>query len=156
MVGKTKHQIKADEARMSAIVEICCIACAIEGRPGVPCQVHHMLNGYRLGHQYSIGLCPWHHEGDTPAGCNGSVELATKRYGPSLERNSRAFHARYGDDDELLIIQDAAIRISERAKQRGEYMPDFEMCDLVRMLWREVVMGKSPSKDSVQHYSGVK
>lgn len=57
----------AEEARwMSAIVEYGCIACALDGRWHRPAEVHHILRGgRRMGHLYTLPLCPGHHRDGT-------------------------------------------------------------------------------------------
>lgn len=57
----------AEEARwMTAIVEYGCIACALDGRWHRPAEVHHILRGgRRMGHLYTLPLCPGHHRDGT-------------------------------------------------------------------------------------------
>lgn len=50
---------------MASIVRLGCIVCLIQGHPGTPAEVHHILRGgRRIGHLSSIPLCPGHHRGD--------------------------------------------------------------------------------------------
>ena len=125
MVGATKHRTQADDARIEAILAIGCIVCLIDGWPETPCEVHHLLiGGVRPDeeHRYTIGLDPWHHEGKVPENCNGSVEEATIRYGPSLRHNSKAFHERYGSDEELLALTDTIVEKFQSLLRRGEFL----------------------------------
>lgn len=149
MVGRTKQRTKSDEARLEVIREIGCICCAIDGWADVPCEIHHLLIGGQRHddeHRYTIGLDAWHHRGK----CSGTVEATTESHGPSLAHTPRAFRERYGTDDELLIVQDSAIRIVEGAHRRGEYLPGEEMARLIRMLHREVVYHRSPHPRAVR------
>lgn len=104
MVGRTKTATKEERRRFQDIQSLGCLACHIEGHPPTPCEIHHLISGYRIGHHASIGLCAHHHRG-IPEG-----HLAPSRMelikGPSLARNSREFHARYGSDEELLELQE--------------------------------------------------
>ena len=80
--------------------DIGCLACFKDGRPGVPCDLHHPLKGYRMGQNIVIGLCAFHHRGV----CEGSPTLAQEQYGPSRALNKKAFVRRYGTDLELLAM----------------------------------------------------
>ena len=106
MVGKTKSATKAQQRRFLDLQMVGCIACRIEGiaddhRPE-PADIHHItMGGRRLGHDYTIPLCPWHHRGVGVAGLPDSVLEAVK--GPSLARSKRAFVARYGT--ELCLLE---------------------------------------------------
>lgn len=74
-----------------------CIACRIDGRTYVPCDVNHIIeNGKRKGHRYTYGLCPAHHR----------PEFEDARVGPNLKNDPHGFRERYGDDDYLLQLTD--------------------------------------------------
>jgi hypothetical protein len=146
MVGATKHRTKSDDDRFDAIQSIGCICCCLENWPGTPCEIDHLLTGgvrFEDEHRYTIGLDSWHHRGIPPPHCCGSIEEATKCHGPSRRHNSKAFAERYGTDDQLLAIEDAAIRIVQSARRRGEYLPAREIGKAVRELHREIVGEKA-------------
>lgn len=84
----------AEKRWMDAITAIGCIACRIDGRPGVPGAVHHLLRGgFRIGHLHTICLCdPGHHKDGGPMG------LVSRH--PWKAR----FEARYGTEEELLEL----------------------------------------------------
>jgi Recombination enhancement, RecA-dependent nuclease len=68
---------------------------------GVIVEIHHLLSGNkRIGHHATIPLSTWHHRGQPYPSFNAFLMAET--YGPSLARQSKAFHARYGTDQELL------------------------------------------------------
>ena len=77
-----------------------CLACRIDGRMGVPSDLHHPLKGYRMGVYIVIPLCPWHHDGRLP-GVPAELEA---QWGPSRKLNKKAFVRRYGTDLELLAM----------------------------------------------------
>jgi len=85
--------------------EIGCIACIIEGekrgenRRGTPADIHHRINGYRIGHDHTIPLCPWHHRAVPPMGMSRHAAIVT--FGPSKAHTPKAFQAEYGTDAEL-------------------------------------------------------
>lgn len=106
MVGKTKTATKADRRRFIDLQMVGCIACRLEGLADdaspESADIHHItMGGRRLGHDYTIPLCPWHHRGVGVTGLPDSVLEAVK--GPSLARSKRAFVARYGT--ELCLLE---------------------------------------------------
>lgn len=69
---------------MSFLADFGCIACYLDGHMAEPCCVHHLVSGNRrMGHAYTIGLCPSHHTGAV------SVHMSKKqfvaKYGTELE-----------------------------------------------------------------------
>lgn len=87
--------------RFLRLQDIGCIACRMEGWQPQPSDVHHLVEGRkRLGDNYTIPLCPWHHRG-VPENDMSNAEM-TFMLGPSLARNKRAFIQRYGTEKELL------------------------------------------------------
>lgn len=83
---------KAERAWMDSIVQLGCIACLLTGRGPTPPEVHHMLRGgRRIGHLFSIPLCPPHHRGGR------DDEEITSR-----DQCQRRFEKRYGSEDYLL------------------------------------------------------
>ena len=64
MVGKSKTPTKAEARRMGILkMDVGCIACRLDGRGYEPPDIHHLLNGYRIGHSATIPLCRTHHDG---------------------------------------------------------------------------------------------
>lgn len=108
MVGKTKAPTVAERSRLAKIAALGCVACGFV--PRCPCrvEVHHLLSGgMRRGHRFTIPLCIWHHRGEPPQGF--TARQAAIAFGPSLARQSRAFHDQYGTDNELLAMTDERI-----------------------------------------------
>ena len=94
----------AHKKRFLLIQEIGCVACWMRGIYGNPPDIHHLLfGGKRMGHRYTIGLCPWHHRGVSDLSDPDSI------LGPSLARGSKPFHAEFGSDEDLLRYQDRLI-----------------------------------------------
>lgn len=110
MVGKQKAKTKKDLRRFEAISDIGCLACRQMGYYQVPAQVHHLTKGYRRGDQCTVGLCPWHHQGQAE-----DTGLAYKIAGPSLALNKKEFRDKFGTDEELLMEMDRLIRLWEEA-----------------------------------------
>jgi len=96
---------KAQQARFTAIkLDTGCVCCRLQGVGYTEPEIHHLGVGRRDGHSESIGLCQWHHRAVVPAGW--TAEAMRGRYGPSLARGSKPFHAHFGSDDELLAEQE--------------------------------------------------
>lgn len=88
--------------------ELGCIASLLDGVPGVPGEIHHLLSGgRRISHDHTVCLSPWHHRGLLPSG--RKAEEFAEVHGPSLALAPNAFRRRYGDGEELLAIQDALL-----------------------------------------------
>jgi hypothetical protein len=94
--------------RFSIMQEIGCIACLLDGRPGNPGDIHHILSGgRRVSHHVTLCLCPWHHRGVPPNGLQD--RMAERVFGPSLAKSPASFKRQYGTDVELLEIQNRLI-----------------------------------------------
>lgn len=96
------------------LIRVCgCIACHLQRVPGVvPPQIHHLNLGdhhgqLRLGDEATIGLCPWHHQGQPFEGW--SLRMCRKRLGPSWELEPNEFREQYGTGAELLEFQNALL-----------------------------------------------
>jgi hypothetical protein len=108
---------RAEAERRDVIIALGCVACRLEGRGHEPTQIHHLTTtglhgGARRGHYATVGLCPWHHQGQRPDGLT-RADMEAER-GPSLALQPRAFREKYGRDDELLDAQNAMIAAALR------------------------------------------
>lgn len=100
----TGKPTKAQETRFMAIKEIGCIACRMRGIKAGDAEIHHMTSGgkhgqKRRGHDFTVGLCAYHHRGE-PVPFN---------LGPSYALQPRLFRETFGDDDALLAYQNRLI-----------------------------------------------
>lgn len=72
--------------------------------------IHHLLRaGKRMGHQYTICLCVWHHRGHHQLPDKDAERL----FGPSLAKNKKAFVNEFGTELELLEATNQALEIVE-------------------------------------------
>jgi len=95
---------KAEQERYNRLKQIICICCYDEPLqvPYVGVEIHHMTSGgRRIGNEFTLPLCFWHHRGVLPADSKNST-IATLTYGPSLAKNKRQFVNRYGTEAQLL------------------------------------------------------
>lgn len=87
-----RPQTKAESLWIAQVVVFGCAACWLEGRRGVPPEVHHVTRGgVRMGHHYSFGLCPGHHRRGA-----GPVYMIARH------PEKAAFEAKYGTEWQLL------------------------------------------------------
>jgi hypothetical protein len=71
----------------------------MEGFPFRKFERHHLTEGYRLGHRFSIPICAWHHRGvSTPDSDALAMEAI---YGPSLALNKKKFIEVFGTERNL-------------------------------------------------------
>lgn len=106
----TGKPTRAQEERFFLIREIGCIACLSRGITRAA-EVHHLTIGgkhgqKRRGHDFTVGLCSWHHRGENAF---GSASLGELTYGPSYAREPRKFRETFGHDDKLLAEQERLI-----------------------------------------------
>ena len=85
---------------MEAMTKLGCCACAELGIPnGRNIQVHHLLEGNRrLGHNFSIPLCPQHHLGYNWQELWGVIPEALQI---SISDGRKAWNAAYPSEREL-------------------------------------------------------
>lgn len=94
--------------RFTSIKDYGCICCRMNGHDWTYVDVHHLLttgfhgNGKRLGDEFTIGLCRWHHVGIRDESCWWAE-------GPSYAKQAKAFREKYGSDESLLAIQNKAL-----------------------------------------------
>ena len=87
-----------------------CLVAQILGLPFIPAAIHHLLIGghhgqKRRGHDYTIALNDWSHQGRPLTEYGWSAEDCRRILGPSFAIEPNAFRERFGSDDELLALQ---------------------------------------------------
>lgn len=93
---------KAETEWMDKIVAYGCIACRLDGFGQRPAAVHHMLRGgRRIGHLFTLPLCPDHHVD------SGNGFIARHPFKARFEK-------RYGAEAFLLDLMQQAVRGSAR------------------------------------------
>lgn len=86
---------------MGKVAAFGCVACKIRLGTHEPTTVHHITDsGRRLGHMFTIPLCPWHHQGYLKPGKSGKV--MEQIFGPSLAKSKAEFTRVFGTELELL------------------------------------------------------
>jgi len=101
---------KADRERFQALQDSGCVVCGEFHGHYQPPDIHHLVDGYRLGHQFTIPLCEWHHRGVPKAFM--SCSETEKELGPSLARSKIDFNISFGTERELLDRTNALIGVT--------------------------------------------
>ncbi len=81
---------KAEKKRIGIIKrDVGCIACYLDsGMFETPADAHHIISdisGNRMGHKYTIPLCPEKHHKYGKMSIHGGAKLFVKTYGTELE-----------------------------------------------------------------------
>lgn len=145
MVGKAKQGTPAQKKRMELIKVLGCVACVLKNWPDVQCEVHHVVEGrVRLGHDQTIGLCTWHHRGES-----GDY---TKQYmmgmiGRSLAHGSRGFAEEFGDQLLLVKVQDYILERFQDEPWLEFAMPRSVVSDIF-YLWSDLRKADEPLCES--------
>lgn len=86
---------------MGKVAAFGCVACQIRLGTHEPTTVHHLTDcGRRMGHFFTIPLCPWHHQGHCRPGSTSTKMAAI--FGPSFAKSKLDFERVFGTELELL------------------------------------------------------
>jgi hypothetical protein len=92
---------KAEKDRMERLSRSGCVVCRLQHGSFVEGEIQHLTSGgRRLGHRYTICLCPYHHRA-VPAGSVTPAEMR-RIYGPSFAESRKDFEAAFGSEEFLL------------------------------------------------------
>lgn len=152
MVGKTPRARKNDKQRMETIAKHCgCLPCLLMGHLDIHTTIEHVTeSGRRVGkneqHQWTIGLCVWHHFGRCSN--NWSRMQMSGEYGPPLTWGRREFEGHFGDELKVLIpVQNFLLELFDR-KPWPEYALPREVARELRNNW--IYRNAPPSRYTVQ------
>lgn len=100
-------------ARFNNLHRVGCVACWLFAQKRRPCEIHHLTIGgrhgqKRRGHDFTIGLCDWHHRGVADHTLPGLMRDA---YGASYALEPKAFRDEIGEDEHLLEAQGLMIAL---------------------------------------------
>ena len=110
----------AQQARWDAMLQLGCLCCLLNRNRGLArasfarkrpeLEIHHLTDcGRRIGHDETICLCRFHHQGDWLPYASAGYRAQAERFGPSYGREKRRFREVYGDDVRLLANQNALL-----------------------------------------------
>lgn len=116
----TGRPTKAQSGRFEAMRRLGCIACRMNAKHGLPTasfgdnnlEIQHLLSGgRRIGHEATVCLCHYHHQGKRlPVDGEGYCSHA-KIFGPSFGHEPNAFRLMYGREDEQLAYQNQLLAV---------------------------------------------
>lgn len=114
MKHSTGSPTKSEATRFAKLHDLGCIACILNGFDyKTVAEIHHYLRGNkRIGHDATVPLCTWHHQG---VSTEGAAPASLYAYlGPSFHKHTREFRHRYGDDAVLLARVNSMIDNKEQ------------------------------------------
>lgn len=100
---RSKPATRAERKRYQRLHEMGCIIDRMSPSEcyNLPVEVQHLTSGgRRLGNEFTIPLCSWHHRAQLPCGMTSSQ--ASLLYGPSFAKSRKEFEATYGSEEFLL------------------------------------------------------
>lgn len=122
----TKPPTEEESARFAAMRAIGCLACRFNGMHGLfvlgrrhtpfagKLEIHHILSGgRRIGHEATICLCQYHHQGKWLPSIEVGYTVQSRTFGPSLEREPNRFREVYGAELALLKLQNELLAVRE-------------------------------------------
>lgn len=98
---KCKPISQTDRERFYMLKVYGCMACRKRGLSVGTVEIHHIVEGYRLGHDHTIPLCIWHHRGERE-NLNITMSKMKAVFGPSMAREKKLFVREFGSERELL------------------------------------------------------
>ncbi len=143
MVGKTPRARKNERDRMEVISLYCgCLPCLLVGHLDRHTSIEHVTDaGFRIGkgpeqHEYTIGLCVWHHYGRRPN--RSTRQHMSGEFGPPLAWGRKTFEAHFGDEVKVLVpLQDYLLELFA-ADPWPEYNINGQAVILTRNKWIEL------------------
>ena len=103
MKTSTGKATKAQQARFEKLIELGCICCRKNfGMWRMP-EIHHIIDGgRRLGHDQTLPLCRYHHQGQYPDETSTFSMLLDAGWGPPGPPGRRDWVAEFGTELDLL------------------------------------------------------
>ena len=104
----SKPPTAAEKKRMAAIAEMGCIVCRKYFGVFTEAAVHHLVDGYRRGHMFTIPLCGHHHQGIPPG--TFTAKQARKALGPRFHGEGVEFEQQFGTEEYLLELTNERLK----------------------------------------------
>lgn len=100
---------KYEAERLDALLRLGCSFCAVLGIVNTATDVHHIIEGNRrLGHWYTLCVCPGHHRGAwTPE----QKQILTPEQLVGVNSGSKAFEPLYGTEREMWVKVQHRLRL---------------------------------------------
>jgi len=131
LVAKPRPKANAAQVtRWDRMREIGCIACRMNARYGFTTtplnlnnklEMQHLLSGgRRRGHDYTVCLCEFHHQGKRLPHPEMGYRQHAVLYGPSFGRELTRFRQLYGREDEQLVYRAMGLRACNVWRDRSK------------------------------------
>jgi len=98
MNHSTGKPTKYEQKRIDAMLRLGCVCCSQLGQPQVASDVHHIVEGNRLGHWYTLPVCPGHHR---DVWSDDQIEIIPPDLRTAISDGSKVFEKHYGTEREL-------------------------------------------------------
>ncbi len=109
MKHSTGKPTKYEQKRFEAMVRLGCVCCAQLGLPVVAVDVHHIVDGnQRLGHWYTLPVCPGHHRG---VWSPEQVEVIPPDLRVAISSGSKVFEKQYGTERDMWMKVQARLKL---------------------------------------------
>lgn len=86
---------KSESNRIDRMLRLGCIITRLKFGTYSPAECHHIVDGYRLGHWWSLPLNPWYHRGVFDSRNASRVDME-RVYGPSIAHGIPPFVDAHG------------------------------------------------------------
>lgn len=120
MSHSTTTPTKAEAERIKRMLRIGCIVTRLKFRTYTPAECHHIVEGYRLGHWWTLPLSPYYHRGVLAPGFDRCDAL--RLYGPSLADGSKLFEQAHGTEKYLWMLVQRLLKL-DRAWPTTKILP---------------------------------
>lgn len=101
MKHSTKPPTKAEGERIQKMLKLGCVCCMVTEYWVQP-ECHHIVEGdRRLGHLWTLPICPGHHRGAWSTAQLAHYAECQLPLPPSISSGSKAFERQYGTQKEL-------------------------------------------------------
>ena len=108
MKHSTGKPTKYEQQRFDAILKLGCVCCAQLGIWNIAVDIHHIVDGKRLGHWYTLPVCPGHHRG---AWSPEQVDAIPPDLRIAISDGSKVFEKQYGTERDLWMKVQARLKL---------------------------------------------
>jgi len=109
MNHSTGKPTRYEQQRFDAMMRLGCVCCAQLDLPNPSTDRHHIVEGNkRLGHWYTLPLCPGHHRG---VWSPEQIEIIPPDLRTAISDGSKLFEKHYGTERELWMKVQARLKL---------------------------------------------
>jgi hypothetical protein len=108
MKHSTCKPTKYEQKRFDAMLRLGCVCCAQLGLPVPAVDIHHIVEGTRLGHWYTLPVCPGHHR---DVWSEDQIEVIPPDLRTAISGGSKPFSEQYGTQRDLWMKVQARLKL---------------------------------------------